>query len=336
MSSKPPCNICGVPSTTRCSRCKVVHYCSEACQRKGWPSHKIACTPSAAPSAKPTPSSDTSSSSSKKSATATSQDTPSGPAPIRKVPPEARCTSLKFEYQPSADGVDENLVFFFHGLGDKINPGFVQLAQSMQLPQTATCCVQAPTPIPLLEQEGWQWFPSFNNMTGELLGPSSPERMLQVKQLVRPQLIKLLRHCIDHCKFDPRKIVLFGFSQGGEIALDLAAFGNLNLRAVVSVAGYLMEESHNVEPVGKQNTRVLILQGDKDEQRPVREAKDRFKYIQRMFGKDNTEQKIVDGMGHGMPNNESGWRPLMEFFARNLDHRDLGLEGMTDVFEIKP
>jgi len=166
MSAKPPCNVCGVPSTTRCSRCKVVHYCSETCQRKGWPLHKIACTPSAAPSAKPTPSSDNSSSS-KKPATETPLDTPSGPGPIRKLPPEARCTSLKFEYQPSADGVDENLVFFFHGLGDKISPGFVQLAQSMQLPQTATCCVQAPTPIPLLEQEGWQWFPSFNNLTGE-------------------------------------------------------------------------------------------------------------------------------------------------------------------------
>lgn len=131
--------------------------------------------------------------------------------------------------------------------------------------------------------------------------------MLQVKQLVRPQLIKLLRHCIDHCKFDPRKILLFGFSQGGEIALDLAAFGNLNLRAVISVAGYLMEESHNLDPAGKPNTRVLILQGDKDDQRSEKEAKDRFKYIQRMFGKDNTEQKIVEGMGHGMPNSEVSW-----------------------------
>lgn len=169
MSTKPPCNECGTPSTTRCSRCKVVHYCSEACQRKGWPTHKIACTPSAAPSAaKSTSTSDnSSSSSSKKPATPTPLDTPSGPPPVRKVPPEARCTNLKFEYQPSADGVDENLVLFFHGLGDKIKPAFVQLAQSLQLPQTATCCVQAPTPIPYLEQEGWQWFPSFNNLTGE-------------------------------------------------------------------------------------------------------------------------------------------------------------------------
>ncbi|KAG0367751.1 hypothetical protein BGZ54_003336 [Gamsiella multidivaricata] len=258
------------------------------------------------------------------------------PTSIRKTSPQASSTTLKFEYQPSPDGVDENLVLFFHGLGDKIKPNFVKLAQNMQLPQTATCCVQAPTPVPYLEQEGWQWYPSFNNLNGELLGPDSPERMLQVKQLVRPELIKLIRHCIDHCGFESRKISLFGFSQGGEIALDLAAFGGLNLRAVISVAGYLMEEAQNDEPAVKpSNTQVLVMQGDKDDLRTIQEAKARFKYLQKTFGKANVEQQIVEGMGHGMPASESGWRPLMEFFARVLDHRSTTMEGMSNVYEIK-
>jgi hypothetical protein len=185
MITKPPCIVCKTPSTTRCSRCKVVHYCSEACQRKDWPSHRIACTPSTAPSAtKPTkPSAPESSSSSGKAAAGATPslpdpekvlkvhpvdpNSPAGLPPIRKVPPEEWGTSLKFEYQPSEDGVDENLVLFFHGLGDKIKPNFVKLARSLQLPQTATCCIQAPTPVPYLEEEGWQWFPSFSNLTGE-------------------------------------------------------------------------------------------------------------------------------------------------------------------------
>ncbi|KAI7816833.1 Alpha/Beta hydrolase protein [Gamsiella multidivaricata] len=357
--SKPPCVVCKTPSITRCSRCKVVHYCSETCQRRDWPTHKIACTPStsstATPTTKATP--PTSSSSPPSSSTATenkqTSSTPTLPDPskvlnahpiesktsptsIRKTSPQASSTTLKFEYQPSPDGVDENLVLFFHGLGDKIKPNFVKLAQNMQLPQTATCCVQAPTPVPYLEQEGWQWYPSFNNLNGELLGPDSPERMLQVKQLVRPELIKLIRHCIDHCGFESRKISLFGFSQGGEIALDLAAFGGLNLRAVISVAGYLMEEAQNDEPAVKpSNTQVLVMQGDKDDLRTIQEAKARFKYLQKTFGKANVEQQIVEGMGHGMPASESGWRPLMEFFARVLDHRSTTMEGMSNVYEIK-
>lgn len=161
MNTKPPCIVCKTPSTTRCSRCKVVHYCSEVCQRKDWVSHKIACTPSAAPSKL-----------AEKTATSTTPTLPdpsplAGLAEFRKPLPEASCTSLKFEYCPSPDGVDENLVLFFHGLGDKMKPNFVRLSQSLQLPQAATCCIQAPTPVPYLEEEGWQWFPSFNNLTGE-------------------------------------------------------------------------------------------------------------------------------------------------------------------------
>ncbi|KAF9201757.1 hypothetical protein BGZ49_008032 [Haplosporangium sp. Z 27] len=346
--SKPPCVVCKTPSTTRCSRCKIVHYCSQNCQRKDWPSHKIACTPSNA-----TTSTTTSTSSTKQQpATPTlpdpsknlnvhpvgsSKSTSGDPyAEFRKVPPKASATKLKFEYQPSKDGVDENLVIFFHGLGDKIKPSFTRLAETLQLPNTATCCIQAPTPVPYLEEEGWQWFPSFNNLTGELLGPDSPERMLQIRQLVRPELISFIRHCKTHSGFEERKISLFGFSQGAEIALDLAAFGGFNLRSVISIAGYMMEETQNNEPVMKKlNTRVMVMQGDKDEVRSIKDAKDKFKYIQRIFGKTNSEQMIVEGMGHGMPANEAGWRPLMEFFAQNLDSRSVGLESMSDVYEVK-
>ncbi|KAF9195702.1 hypothetical protein BGZ50_003872 [Haplosporangium sp. Z 11] len=344
VTDKPPCAICKTPAVTRCSRCKVVHYCSEGCQRKDWSSHRIACTPSAASPKSATQTSTASASSSSKQPALpdpgkvlnvhpVDNKKNAGPSPLRKATPLATCTSLKFHYQPSEDGVDENLVIFFHGLGDKIEPNFVKLAQSLQLPQTATCCIQAPTPVPYLEEEGWQWFPSFNNLTGELLGPESPERMIQVKQLVRPALVKFLKHCVDHCGFSSRKISLFGFSQGAQIALDVAAFGGVDLRAVISVAGYFMEESQNETPATTLNTNVLIVQGDKDDLRPVKEAKDKFKYIQRIFGKANAEQIIVEGMGHSMPSNEPGWRALMQFFAKILDSRSTGLENMTDVFE---
>ncbi|KAF9216555.1 hypothetical protein BGZ59_009153 [Podila verticillata] len=354
-STKPPCVVCKTPSITRCSRCKINHYCSEQCQRKDWPSHKLACTPAkASPTAKantPTSSTSSASASTKKTTTAptaTTTKTPELPDPsqplslkqvdmskYKKPEPSRTCTDLKFQYQQSADGVDENLVIYFHGLGDKIEPSFTRLAASMQLPMTATCCVQAPTPVPYLEEEGWTWYPSFNNLTGELLGPDSPERMLQMKQKVRPNLVSLVKHFVEKCGFESNKIFLFGFSQGGEVALDLAAFGGIPLGGVISIGGYLMEEVQNDPPaLKKMPTQVLVLQGDKDDSRPVKVAKDKFKYIQRVFGANNCAQKIVDGMGHGMPTNEAGWQPLMMFFANNLTSASPALAGQADVYEV--
>ena len=37
------CAHCTRPGTKRCSRCKKVWYCSQACQRKQWPLHKEIC-----------------------------------------------------------------------------------------------------------------------------------------------------------------------------------------------------------------------------------------------------------------------------------------------------
>lgn len=178
---KPPCVVCKTPSVTRCSRCKVVHYCSAACQRKDWPSHKIACTPSTVPSSSSSKGTPPTSSSTNNNKQPTLPDpskvlnvtepapNKSGKPSLQKPAPQKSSTSLKFKYIPSIDNVDENLVIFFHGLGDKIEPNFTKLAKSLQLPQTAAVCIQAPTPVPYLEEEGYQWFPSFNNLTGDCM-----------------------------------------------------------------------------------------------------------------------------------------------------------------------
>ncbi|KAF9163229.1 hypothetical protein DFQ26_002784 [Actinomortierella ambigua] len=263
-------------------------------------------------------------------------DTTSKLQPLRKKAPLTNSTPLTFHYEPSADGVDENLVIFFHGLGDKITPGFTSLAKKLNLPQSATCCIQAPTPVPYLNEEAWQWYPSFDLLTGEQLGPDRPERMLQMKQTVRPALVKLLQHFIQYCGFSADRIILFGFSQGGSVALDVAAFGGINLKAIISIGGYLMEESQNVVPkTSPLTTRVFVLHGAKDYTVVPKIAKDKFKYIERVFGKANTGLHIVEGMGGGMPNSETGWRPIMTFFADVLEYRNVALENMTDVFEVK-
>ncbi|KAG0347970.1 hypothetical protein BG004_006448 [Podila humilis] len=334
--------------------------------RADWPKHKVACVPgkvapspaisagssasktapkpaAATAAAKSTTASTTTAKSAAGAKVAVSLPDPSKPLNLKpakftaynKPEPSKTCSDLKFTYKPSPEGVTENLVLFFHGLGDKMEPTFTRLADSMQLPQSAVCCVEAPTPVPYINDPGFQWYPSFNNYTGELLGPDAPERIRQVKQKIRPNLVSLIRHFVEKCGFESRKIFLFGFSQGGEMALDLAAFGGIPLGGVISIGGYLMDEVQNDAAVLKtMSTKVLILQGNKDDSRPMSVCKDKFKYIQRIFGARNCSLKIVEGMGFGMPNNEAGWKPLMEFFSSNLSCILPGMESQSGLYEV--
>jgi len=41
------CKVCHEPGANRCSKCKLVYYCSRLCQSKDWASHKDACKPKA-------------------------------------------------------------------------------------------------------------------------------------------------------------------------------------------------------------------------------------------------------------------------------------------------
>lgn len=53
MSAAHSCDKCGAPADLRCTACKSVWYCSQACQRAAWKSHKPVCQASAA-SGRPT------------------------------------------------------------------------------------------------------------------------------------------------------------------------------------------------------------------------------------------------------------------------------------------
>lgn len=56
MTSDPPCFICKNPRSSRCSGCANTRYCSTACQKKDWKTHKLVCKAFA--DAGPRPSSD--------------------------------------------------------------------------------------------------------------------------------------------------------------------------------------------------------------------------------------------------------------------------------------
>lgn len=75
--------------------------------------------------------------------------------------------ALELVYEPAPDGADSNLLVLLHGLGDTARP-FAELGRQLQrtLPQLAVVSVQAPKRVPLLDEDAYMWWDSFD-MLGE-------------------------------------------------------------------------------------------------------------------------------------------------------------------------
>jgi len=130
-----------------------------------------------------------------------------------KDEPSSKALGVPFIYYHSQDKVDENLLVLFHGLGDTHHP-FARMGRGVNLPQCAVLAIRSRERVPLLEEEAYQWYPSFDNL-GELLKHPNPSEALE-------WLMKILQHLTEDIKWPSNRIHLFGFSQGGTVAAELA------------------------------------------------------------------------------------------------------------------
>lgn len=102
-------------------------------------------------------------------------------------------TKLVLKYKPAPCGIDSNLLLLLHGLGDTADP-FFSLGQRLQqtLPQTAVLSVQAPLRVPLLEEEAWMWYDSFDALgEGTFACPSVPEKSVSCRRMI-PGIVSCL------------------------------------------------------------------------------------------------------------------------------------------------
>lgn len=99
-----------------------------------------------------------------------------------------------------------------------------------------------------------------------VLPSGHPERMKGLLN-TRSKINKLLEHLVNDCNWNPPNIFLFGFSQGGTVALDTALFSKVrNLGGIISISGYLLEEQSTDSRVdGGYPGYILITQGERDE-----------------------------------------------------------------------
>ncbi|KAJ3190428.1 hypothetical protein HDU85_000724 [Gaertneriomyces sp. JEL0708] len=203
----------------------------------------------------------------------------------------------------------------------------------MQLPQTAVLAIRGPVPIPgFAMEEGSGWQATFDEM-GEELAPSHP--------LVRAT-VQSTRHIVARfvqflgAQWSLANIFLLGFSQGGSTAIDVALFGSLPapLGGVVSISGWVDSSFCEASALGAMaNTQVLVTQGERDE---VLEKvwKTKRAFLASLLHNSLTVHPIRD-KGHSMPSSAVEMRYIMEFFGKNLKLRNVALESMSDVYEVK-
>jgi predicted esterase len=166
------------------------------------------------------------------------------PAPLRT-----------FSYHASADGTDANLLVLLHGLGDSHAP-FAQLGRTFALPQTAVLAVRAPFALPF--DLGHGWFEAIDLARGgDPIRPDVPGEARRRDSLAA--CLGLLEGLLEALAavgndddgayaggWRPEEVFLFGFAQGGTVALEWALrrwrARREALGGVVAVAAGLLEE----------------------------------------------------------------------------------------------
>ncbi|GAA5958538.1 hypothetical protein JCM8115_002498 [Rhodotorula mucilaginosa] len=233
--------------------------------------------------------------------------------------------ALRSVYAPPKDGIETNLLVLFHGLGDTAKP-FAELGQSLNLPQTAVLTLQAPAQIPLLEEEAYQWWDSFDQL-GEVIQNPNPTKTLALFTRV---LEYLTSPTPQGCGWHPSRIHCFGFAQGGSCAAELALQWSRSrpaadhLGSLVCVSAPLL--SHPTLSTPAATKVCLVYRAPEERSIGVPSWRKGFQSVK--------EVKLPGGRGReGMPRGMDEWRDIMRFWSETLPRRS-ALELAGDVYEV--
>ncbi|KAF5126033.1 putative hydrolase C9G1.08c [Metarhizium anisopliae] len=225
---------------------------------------------------------------------------------------------------PSPPESTTALLILFHGLGDSETP-FASFARNLNLPGVLAISVRGTRPLPpsLVDDSPlpaghfhWGDDIALDQSTGELDPDPGFARAsgLVVRELIEGVLV-------DKCGWEMGDVLLFGFGQGGSLALGMAAQlaaervvdvsasgeGGRAFKGVVSIGGGLPGSMVSARRDGdKSDTHVLACQVDGDMEDGIRQE---FKNVQ------------VVRWGGGevrMPRDRGEVLPVMRFFADRL------------------
>ena len=254
-------------------------------------------------------------------------------------------TNNTYRYQHSHDGIDTNLLIFFHGTGDSYIP-YDKLGQQMQLPQTATLSLSASSSfnsddgddnssssklVKLPFDLGYTWFEEMDYNTGETLSKNHTRRLsslLHAVVLIERLLCSLIIDCGDDDDgWIPERIFLFGFSSGACLVMELCRKwmmneGRMSLGGAICIAGGVHNETvdlkgnngNNTKQQTQQLTDALIITGDKD----TTYSREDAEVSRQMYGPSKVQVHIQKGKRHSMIGSREEMQVIMEFLSKRL------------------
>lgn len=172
--------------------------------------------------------------------------------------------------------------------------------------------------IPYLYEEAFQWYKSFDPL-GELLPNPNPTPALDL-------LAKIFDHLTNDCRWPPQKIHIFGFAQGGTVAIEFSLlrwrqqlYETHNssvspLGSVVSVCGPLISY-----PILESPCPVPLLLFS----RPPPTESALSPSDKAAFRKGFGSFREVQMGGEGMPRSKKEWEHIMRFWSERLNRRQI-------------
>jgi phospholipase/carboxylesterase len=185
---------------------------------------------------------------------------------------------LNTEFIAAADTNSRRLMIALHGLGDSV-AGYRWLPEAMQLPWLNYLLVNAPDQY----YGGFSWY-DIQNPAG---GIECSRKLLF--QLLDEQIAK---------GFRSEQIVVFGFSQGCLLSMEIGARYPHHLAGVVGVSGYIHDPEQLVKELAPEakGQRFLVTHGTEDTLIPITLAQPQMEFLRqaglqiewRQFAKGHT------------------------------------------------
>ena len=222
---------------------------------------------------------------------------------------------------PPAGQPPTNVLILLHGLGDT-HKSFTTFAEKLQLPETACIVLRGTAKMPF-DLEGAHWgddivFDDDGTIDMDTGFKKSTKAVLE--DTIRNVLL-------EKCGYNAREVLLFGFGQGGMLALNVAVeLGrDEELGGVVSIGGAVPATASIPDSTTKSKTPVLLCHGYRLSAihlEHVDRLKDFFQFL---------EVKEWRKTGDGMPASREEMLPIMQFWARRLRSRRGVPEGSVEL-----
>jgi phospholipase/carboxylesterase len=171
---------------------------------------------------------------------------------------------LETELIRAEQEMEPRLMIALHGLGDSME-GYRWLPQAMRLTWLSYLLVNAPDRY----YTGFSWYPLDDNP-----GPAIERG--------RTLLFELLDQARGE-GFAAEKIMVFGFSQGGLMAMEVGARYPHRLAGIVAVSGYIHEPERLLRELSPQarQQRFLMTHGTHDPLIPIDHARPQMEMLRK-------------------------------------------------------